>query len=206
MPPYVPQRYADGVSAEPTPDAFEPWQPDPVRQQRADYTIEDVVNLPDDAPRVELLDGVVTVVPTPSDNHQDIASLLHVWLRRHTPPGFKSSLMVGVAVGVQNSFEPDVLIRRSAPSGERHLFTPEDVLLVVEIVSPGTRRRDRFIKPAGYAAVGIRHYWRVEQNPVHVYAYDLGDDGHYALVAESADLLELDRPFPIKLTVAEIVP
>jgi hypothetical protein len=29
------------------------WQPDPVRQMRADYTIEDVLNLPEGAPRVE---------------------------------------------------------------------------------------------------------------------------------------------------------
>jgi Uma2 family endonuclease len=206
MPPHVPQRYADAVSAEPTPDAFELWRPDPDRQQRADYTVEDVVNLPDDAPRVELLDGVMNVVPTPSDNHQDIASLLHNWLRRHTPPGLKASLMVGVGVGLQNSFEPDVLIRRSGPSPERHLFTPEDVILVAEVVSPGTRRRDRFIKPAGYAAARIRHYWRIEQHPVHVYAYELGEDGHYALVADSAELIELDRPFSIKLAVAEIAP
>ena len=53
---------------------------------------------------------------------------------------------------------------------------------------------------------GIRHYWRIEQHPVHLYAYDLGDDGHYALVADGAELIELDRPFPIKLPIAEITP
>jgi hypothetical protein len=41
------------------------WQPDPVRQLRANYTIEDVLNLPEDAPRVELVDGVMVVVPSP---------------------------------------------------------------------------------------------------------------------------------------------
>jgi Uma2 family endonuclease len=202
----VPQRYADAVSAEPTPDAFERWRPDPDRQQRADYTVEDVVNLPDDAPRVELLDGVVNVVPSPTIDHQDIASLLHHWFRRHTPAGLKASLMIGVAVGMQNSFEPDVLVRRAEPSGDRHFLMPDDVVLVVEVVSPGTKRRDRFIKPGGYAAAGIKHYWRIEQHPVHVYAYELGADCSYALVADSAELIELDRPFPIKLPIAEITP
>ena len=45
----------------------------------------------------------------------------------------------------------------------------------MEIVSPGTRRFDRFAKPGEYAAAGIPFYWRIEQDPVHVYAYRIGD-------------------------------
>ena len=41
---------------------------------------------------------------------------------------------------------------------------------------------------------------------MHLDAYDVGDDGHYALVADSAELIELDRPFSIKLPIAEITP
>ena len=77
---------------------------------------------------------------------------------------------------------------------------------MAEIEEVNTRHTDRVIKPAEYAAAGIRHYWRIEQHPVHVYAYELGDDGRYALVADSAELIELDRPFSIKLPVAEIAP
>ncbi|MCO1614995.1 hypothetical protein M8C11_09725 [Micromonospora sp. CPM1] len=39
------------MSAEPIPASPGPWCPDPMRQQRADYTLEDLLTLPDDAPR-----------------------------------------------------------------------------------------------------------------------------------------------------------
>ena len=35
------------------------WSPDPIKQRMAGYFIEDVLNLPEDAPRVELRDGVM---------------------------------------------------------------------------------------------------------------------------------------------------
>lgn len=88
----------------------------------------------------------------------------------------------------------------------RHFFAPEQVALVVEIVSPGTRRRDRIEKAADYATAGIRRYWRIELDPVHVYAYRRGADGHYQLVADSDTLLELTEPFPITLSIPEITP
>ncbi|CNF45053.1 Uncharacterized protein conserved in cyanobacteria [Mycobacterium tuberculosis] len=37
--------------------------------------------------------------------------------------------------------------------------------LVVEVVSPSTKRKDRRIQPALYAEAQIRHYWRVETDP-----------------------------------------
>lgn len=87
----------------------------------------------------------------------------------------------------------------------RHFFLPERVVLAIEVVSPGTRRVD-------YAAAGIRYYWRIEQDPLHVYAYRLGERPgpsgfrQYELVADSADVLELAEPFEIKLPIAEITP
>ena len=44
------------------------WSPDPLRQRLADYTVEDVLSLPDDAPRVELRDGVMITVPYDLDD------------------------------------------------------------------------------------------------------------------------------------------
>jgi Uma2 family endonuclease len=193
------------MSAEPVPTEPPPWQPDPVRQRQAAYTIEDVLDLPRHAPRVELLDGVITVVPSPSLDHQDIAGLLWNWLRRHAPADLRASYAVGVAVGVRTTYEPDVVLYRAEASGSHHYLTPEEVVLVAEVVSPGTKRRDRITKPAGYAEAGIPHYWRVEQDPLHVYAYRLAA-GRYELVADSAELLEVAEPFPVKLPVSELTP
>ncbi len=182
------------------------WCPDPARQRLADYTLEDVLNLPPDAPRVELVNGVMLVVPSPTDDHQTIAGLVWIWLRTHAPKVFHAVQAVGVAISVDHTFEPDVVLRKAGGDGKRHFFAADQVVLVVEVVSPHTRARDRLSKPAEYAAAGIPFYWRVEQDPIHVFAYQLGENGVYELVADSTELLELDQPFPITLPIAEITP
>ncbi|MBQ1050269.1 Uma2 family endonuclease [Micromonospora sp. C51] len=105
--------------------------------------------------------------------------------------------------------QPDVLLCRAGLPADRSRLRPADVVLAVEVVSPGTRRVDRFAKPGEYAAAGIPFSWRVEQDPVHVYAYRLGDrigpggERQYERVADSAELTE---PFEIKLPVHDLTP
>ncbi|WP_229400113.1 Uma2 family endonuclease [Micromonospora okii] len=200
------------MSAEPIATPPGPWCPDPIRQQRADYTLDDLLTLPDDAPRVELVDGVIQVTPSPTLGHQDISFLLRLWLHTHAPRQFRAAQDVGVRLSRNSSRRPDVLVCRAEIASTASQVGPEDVVLAVEIVSPGTRRVDRFAKPGEYAAAGIPFYWRVEQGPVHLYAYRLSDrigpggERQYELVADSADVIELTEPFDIKLPIAEITP
>ena len=86
-----------------------------------------------------------------------------------------------------------------------HYIDPSQINLVIEVVSDDTRRRDRLEKPAEYAAAGIAHFWRVEQDPLHVHAYDLVE-GRYQRVADSADELVLAAPFEIRLPIRDITP
>lgn len=182
------------------------WTPDTVRQRLANYTIEDVLALPDDAPRVELRDGVMIVVPSPTKGHQNTANLLWWWFRQNAPREFEVTTAVGVLVSVGDTFEPDVVLVRAPVPDDRHYLLPEQVAIAVEVVSPGTRRRDRLEKSADYAAAGVPFFWRIEQNPVHVYAYELGTDGAYKLMADSDTELVLDRPFDIRLPIGDITP
>jgi Uma2 family endonuclease len=182
------------------------WTPDPVRQRLANYTVEDVLALPDDAPRVELRDGVMIVVPSPTFGHQQVSTLLWLWFRQHAPWDLVPSVATGVLIDGVQTFEPDVLLlRREMLNPQSHYATAEQVVLVVEVVSPSTRRRDRLEKPAGYAAAGVPHFWRIEQDPLHVYAYELVDGG-YELAAESAEELVLEKPFEIRLRVRDLTP
>ncbi|MFE2615552.1 Uma2 family endonuclease [Micromonospora chalcea] len=200
------------MSAAPIPTSPGPWCPDPMRQQRADYTLEDLLTLPDDAPRVELVDGVFQVTPSPTLGHQDISLLLSLWLRSHAPAGLRVAQAIGVGLSPNTSRQPDVLLHHAGLPSDRSLLRPADVVLAVEIVSPGTRRVDRFAKPGEYAAAGIPFYWRIEQDPVHLYAYRLGDrigpggERQYELVDDSSEVIELSEPFAIKLPIAEIRP
>jgi Uma2 family endonuclease len=172
----------------------------------ASYTTADVLALPEDAPRVELRDGVMIMVPSSTIGHQNIGNLLWHWLRTWAPKEHFATTAVGVLVTDSDTFEPDVLLLRTRPSTQDHYVAADQVLIAVEVVSRGTRRRDRFEKPADYAAARIPHYWRIEQDPIHVYAYELGEDGTYQLAADSDTELVLERPFEIRLSVADITP
>ena len=182
------------------------WQPDPLRQRLGRYTIQDVWELPDEAPRVELRDGAISVVPLPTPAHQNTAALIAMWLRHHAPPGLDATFGMDLMIDSVNTYVPDATVHRADVARDRRYRRPDEVLIAIEVVSPATRRRDRFERPGGFAAAGIPHYWRVEQDPVHVYAYRLGADDHYALAADSARLLELDEPFEIRLPIALITP
>lgn len=191
------------MTAEPTGPVV--WTPDPTRQRAKAYTIEDLFVLPDDAPRVELWDGVLSVVPPPTGGHQRINFRLAAWFERHLPEDLAALFAVGVVIGLENALEPDVAVLRKPVDYEHHYYPASQTVIAVEIVSPSTRRRDRLEKPSLYAAAGVPHYWRIEQNPVHVFAYDLVK-GRYELAADSADELVLSAPFEIKLSIREITP
>jgi Uma2 family endonuclease len=194
------------MTAQPAPPpAFTMWAPDPIRQRLAIFTVEDVLLLPNDAPRVELRDGVMIVVPSPTYDHQDICGLLWLWLRQRAPRELRASQATGVAVSLNTTLEPDVLLVDADVRGSNHYALADHVTLVVEVVSPSTKSRDRLQKPAEYAAAGIPHYWRIEQDSIHIFAYDLVDD-HYELVADSDELLSLSKPFEIELPIRDITP
>jgi Uma2 family endonuclease len=198
------------MSAQPIadfPPYFAPrWQPNPVRQKLANYNLEDVIKLPDGAPRVELVGGRMFPLASPQFKHQRVTSLIWRWLDEHAPADrFVAVPGLGVAMDFKHSREPDVLLLDAEVARDNHFFSPDDVPLAVEVVSPSTKRIDRFDKPRDYAKAGIKNYWRVELEPaVHVFAYRLGRTGANEAAGDSAKLLKLVEPFPIELPISEI--
>ena len=93
---------------------------------------------------------------------------------------------------------PDVVVLsvENYGDGDRRLDAA-DVLLVVEVVSPGSERTDRVVKPAEYARAGIAHYWLVELgDPFSLTAFELVDDV-YKHVEGGTGTVELTRPVPL---------
>jgi len=77
----------------------------------------------------------------------------------------------------------------------------EDILLAVEIVSPGSRKQDRILKLAEYAEAGIPSYWVVElDEPATLTAYLLVD-GYYEIVAQVTGSVLLSEPAPVSVDV-----
>jgi Uma2 family endonuclease len=71
----------------------------------------------------------------------------------------------------------------SAEEFARHLpavVTLDDLLLVIEIVSPSSEAIDEVVKRREYARAGIPQYWVVDRDPAQtVTLFELGHDATY---------------------------
>ncbi|MGI8336339.1 Uma2 family endonuclease [Actinomadura scrupuli] len=99
---------------------------------------------------------------------------------------------------------PDVLVIDAvvAEDDDRTCYRPDEVQLVIEVVSPESEERDRKTKPQRYAEAGIEHFWRVEDvagAPV-AYVYELDPATRaYALTGIHHGRLTVPVPFKIDL-------
>jgi Uma2 family endonuclease len=173
------------------------------------WTTDDLDELPEDGHRRELIDGVLIMTPSPTNDHQYIAMRLGVALDDACPDDLAATQAVEVRVNRRRSLIPDVLVTRAEPAElGRSRFAPEEVVLVIEIVSPGSQTLDRFAKPALYADAGIPHYWRVETDGgVRVYTYRL--DPEKAMYVETdvfTDRITVSEPCPIDIPIDRLLP
>jgi Uma2 family endonuclease len=161
------------------------------------WTVDD---LPDrDAFRYELVDGALLVTPPPTPRHSGAAARLQLRLGAAVGEGWDVLAAAGVYFDRHNYREPDVSVVRSAALAQDRL-TPGDVLLVVEVMSPSSVATDRVAKPAQYAAAGIAHYWRLEQEPPRLVRYALVD-GVYREAGSAGGVVVVREPLDVEVDV-----
>ncbi|HVT48311.1 MAG TPA: Uma2 family endonuclease, partial [Vicinamibacterales bacterium] len=95
--------------------------------------------------------------------------------------------------------EPDLIVvaNPAQVSGRAIEGAP---LLLVEILSPSSIERDRIVKAARYAALGVPHYWIVDLDAHGIECYR-GRDGRYELVARAEAPAALRHPDWPDLTI-----
>ncbi len=144
-------------------------------------TYADLRRLPDDGMRHELIDGEHYVTPAPRPKHQRVSSriFLHVgmYLEEH-PVGRMYYAPLDVLLTDFDCVEPDLLYVSS--ECEQRQMT-EDCLegapdLVVEILSPSTKRFDQGVKHRLYERFGVSEYWIVDPEKESVRVYRQEDD------------------------------
>jgi Uma2 family endonuclease len=131
------------------------------------WTYRDLAALPEDRLRHELVDGEHVVTPSPAVAHQvilwNLTELLAPYLRA-SPIGTALTGPVDVKLSFSTVLVPDLVYftaeRFARVVNEKHATAAPD--LVVEILSPGTRRRDKGRKRAVYDREGVREYWIVD--------------------------------------------
>jgi Uma2 family endonuclease len=130
------------------------------------WTLDEVHSLPDDGNKYELVNGELFVTPPPTDHHETIlARLTHLLGPYVSRNGLGLIYHPRAVIRVAGSeVEPDLMVRQPAPRANtdwQHVPTP---LLVVEVFSDSTRRRDQVQKRHFYLDAGIAEYWMLDPN------------------------------------------
>jgi len=133
--------------------------------ERTQWTVADLEQLPDDGNRYEILYGELLVTPLPSAGHQGVAARLFLrlanWCRAHT--GWRFLTPGGVYISETTWLEPDIAMY---PSPEYLNLTWREMpapILVVEVRSPSTRKRDRHRERPAYLTYGVGEVWLVNE-------------------------------------------
>lgn len=131
----------------------------------AEWTVDMVDALEDDGQRYELIDGELFVTPAPAEIHQLIVGELHALLRdylRRVGVGRALVSPADVRRGdrSRNRVQPDVFVVRLT-DGKRPAYPYDlgDLLLAIEVSSPGNPRLDFHIKRELYLREGVAEYW-----------------------------------------------
>jgi len=129
-------------------------------------TIEELLALPDDGMRHELLDGVHVVTPSPIKVHQRVVRELYEALRSSIRDNESVEIFwspADIRLSPTTLVQPDVFIvpKPGTPSDDtwEHTSVP---LLAVEVISPSTASRDRGVKRRLYLQAGVEEYWIVD--------------------------------------------
>jgi Uma2 family endonuclease len=117
----------------------------------------------DDKFKVELLGGALTLSPSPKPWHGDVGLELRDTLKTALGPAFRIYLDLDVEVDEETVVRPDVFVMRSQSHDPDSVAKAPEVLLAIEIMSPGSRTNDRQVKPALYRDAGIPS-WRIERS------------------------------------------
>jgi Uma2 family endonuclease len=149
---------------------------------RPKLSYEEFLKLYDEDTRAEWVDGEVILLSPASNRHQDLSGFLTAILRAYAEAkqlGVVRSAPFQMKLGLSGR-EPDLLFvakEHLQRLKENYLDGPAD--LVIEIISPESRLRDRGEKLAEYELAGVREYWLIDPEEQRADFYILGDDGRY---------------------------
>ena len=164
-------------------------------------TYEDYAALPDDGRRYQVLDGELDVTPAPTTLHQKVSMRLSHLLFEHAEAGDLGLVLaapVDVVLGRHVIVQPD-LVYVSKP--RLSIVTPKFILgapdLAIEILSPGTKRKDRRKKSRIYARESVPWYWIADPDERTIDEWELDSDRDaYSLRSHADDASFSPALFP----------
>ena len=149
-------------------------------KKQGEYTLNDYYSLPGER-RVELIDGVIYDMSSPTNIHQLLA--VQIWKtiesyireKKGNCVPFVAPADVQLDCDDKTMVQPDVFVvcDRSKIIKRCTYGAPD---LIVEILSPSTRKKDINIKLKKYIGAGVAEYWIVDPDKKTVVVYDFAHD------------------------------
>jgi Uma2 family endonuclease len=159
---------------------------------RVRMTYDDLLALPDDGLRHELIDGEHFVTPSPVSRHQIILANLYRLIGVHTHAekcGVTLFAPYDIVFTQYDVVEPDLIYFSKARYAEvvtdKNAQGPPN--LAVEILSPGTRRRDEVLKRRLYERMKVDEYWIVDPVSERIGIHRLAGDKYERTEVAAAD-------------------
>lgn len=141
------------------------------------YNVSDYMEFPEDGPRYQLMRGWFVREPAPSEKHQTVVGNLYVLLRRWVDRRKIGRVYISpfdAVLSPSDVVQPDLLFISKARLG---LINPKNLEggpdLVVEVLSPSTRKRDVTVKVELFREAGVVEAWIVDPDTEHVEIIDL---------------------------------
>lgn len=149
---------------------------------RVRFKADDIWDVPEDGKRYEVIEGELCMATAPDLDHQrpitGLIFFIETYLRTHRI-GEIFAAPVGLILDDENGLQPDLVYVSKARAG---ILTRRGIRgvpnLVVEVLSPGTEKRDRGVKQRRYAAAGVERYWIVDPVTRTLEAYELQQEGY----------------------------
>jgi Uma2 family endonuclease len=164
---------------------------------------------PERCAAIEIVAGLVHRRPSASKRHNRIAKVLAVALEDAAGAEWNADIDFDLRlhdVPLLNR-RPDVIVYR-ADTIDITPARPEHVLMVAEVVSPGSETTDRIVKLDQYAKAGIQFYWRIQQALtgipiVSTYVLDMATS-KYRETEVFTGVVKATAPFPVTINLTKI--
>ncbi len=160
----------------------------PISESNEKYTYADYLTWPEDE-RWEIIDGVAYMQAAPTPTHQEIlmelARQIANYLTGKPCKVYPAPFCVRLTKdderkneGITKVVEPDItVVCDKSKIDEKGCNGAPD--MIIEIISPSSTKRDRFIKFNAYEKAGIKEYWIVEPDVKIVSVFVLQHNGSY---------------------------
>ncbi|WP_435974405.1 Uma2 family endonuclease [Streptomyces sp. Qhu_M48] len=160
--------------------------------------------------KVEIIEGIITVAPSPTVRHNATASKVQRRLYSVIPDDWAIFQTQSLAVPSRSGmFIPDLVVVPEDALTEAGVYIPAEAsLLVAEVTSPSNANHDRITKAAAYARAGVPLYLLIDAyapgGPTVTLYGEPKDDVYRVLgAAPFGGGIHLPAPFGLTLDTAE---